>query len=78
MRRPLKPGFAVSLNPCLKRKSTVKTSVEKIVTSWYYNAIVSPFIKEITNDQEKYNFFGEITKLIFLGIVFFPTVGDGV
>ena len=27
--------------------------VEKFVTTWYYNAIVSLFIKEITNEQEK-------------------------
>ena len=27
--------------------------VEKLVTSWYYNTIVSLFIKEITNEQEK-------------------------
>ena len=27
--------------------------VEKFVTSWYYNDIVSLFIKEITNEQEK-------------------------
>ena len=27
--------------------------VEKLVTTWYYNTIVSLFIKEITNEQEK-------------------------
>ena len=27
--------------------------VEKYVTSWYYNTIVSLFIKEITHEQEK-------------------------
>ena len=27
--------------------------VEIFVTSWYYNAIVSLFIKEITYEQEK-------------------------
>ena len=27
--------------------------VEKLITSWYYNAIVSLFIKEIINEQEK-------------------------
>ena len=28
-------------------------TVEKYVATWYYNAIVSLFIKEITNEQEK-------------------------
>ena len=27
--------------------------VEKFAASWYYNAIVSLFIKEITDEQEK-------------------------
>ena len=27
--------------------------VEKIVTTWYHDHIVSLFIKEITNEQEK-------------------------
>ena len=27
--------------------------VEKFVTSWYHNYIVSLFIKEITDEQEK-------------------------
>lgn len=27
--------------------------VEKFVTAWYHNHIVSLFIKEITNEQEK-------------------------
>jgi len=27
--------------------------VEKFVTSWYHDHIVSLFIKEITNEQEK-------------------------
>ena len=27
--------------------------VEKFVTSWYHNYIVSLFIKEIANEQEK-------------------------
>ena len=28
-------------------------SVEEIVTTWYHYTIVSLFIKEITNEQEK-------------------------
>ena len=28
-------------------------SVEKIAETWYHNRIVSLFIKEITNEQEK-------------------------
>ena len=50
--RPLKPRLAVSLNPGLKR-SAGKMPVEKIVISWYHGYIVSLFIKEINDEQEK-------------------------
>ena len=34
-------------------KERGKMPVEKIVTSWYHDHIVSLFIKEITDEQEK-------------------------
>jgi len=48
----LNPRLAVSLNPGLKKGRVVKMPVEKFVT-WYHDYIVSLFIKEITNGQEK-------------------------
>ena len=35
------------------KRSTAKIPVEKLITIWYHYTIVSLFIKEITDEQEK-------------------------
>ena len=53
MSRPLKPELADNLNPGSKKGKMVKMPDEKFVKGWYNLTIVSLFIKEITDEQEK-------------------------
>lgn len=39
--------------PTQKRGSAVKMPVENFAEIWYHNTILSLFIEEITNEQEK-------------------------